>query len=131
MDSNDSLYGADQKFISEINKMCGIIVDEILLELKKLGQKGNVRKQSQFALELFIRIMLKADLSHSPMVALANNLWQLSQKNGQTDPKTIVRLFICSILLNNFFFQVKLVNYLKNRMDKPLVHELIQEMHGK
>lgn len=85
--------------------MCGIVVDEILLELKILGQKNYLRKQTQFALELFTRIMLKGDLSHQPMVTLANNLWQLSQKNGQSDPKlTVSHLISNKFLYNHIFF---------------------------
>lgn len=37
VDSNDVLYGSDPKFLAEINKMCTLIIDEILNQLKVLG----------------------------------------------------------------------------------------------
>lgn len=45
MDSNDTLYGSDPKFISEINKMCSVLLDEILAHLKYLNTNEEFQKQ--------------------------------------------------------------------------------------
>lgn len=38
MDSNDTLYGGDPKFLSEINKLCETLIGQILDHLKTLGR---------------------------------------------------------------------------------------------
>lgn len=115
VDSNDALYGADPKFIAEINKMCNIIVDEVLADLKHLGQTDQLRKQSQLAMELFIRIVTRSDITNPAMVHLATNLWQLSQRSGQYDKKLAVRSFnycnkFCSIKLSEICSRTVLWN---------------------
>ncbi|VEN48574.1 unnamed protein product [Callosobruchus maculatus] len=88
VESNDALYGSDPKFLSEINTMCSIIVGEVLTLLKELG---NCRRQSQLAVELFLRIALRADLGEKALSVLAQNLWQLSLKNGNGDVKYMAK----------------------------------------
>lgn len=43
MDSNETLYGGDPKFLSEINKLCETLIGQILDHLKTLG-RDEVRK---------------------------------------------------------------------------------------
>lgn len=112
VDSNDALYGADPKFIAEINKMCNIIVDEVLADLKHLGQTDQLRKQSQLAMELFIRIVTRSDITNPAMVHLATNLWQLSQRSGQYDKKLADRS----------------LEYLKQRKDRPELKQLAEAL---
>ncbi|CAH1997005.1 unnamed protein product [Acanthoscelides obtectus] len=88
VESNDSLYGSDTKFLVEINNMCSIIIGEILTLLKDLGI---CRRQSQLAIELFLRVALRGDLSMKSVSALALNLWQLSLKNGNADVKYMAK----------------------------------------
>lgn len=38
MDSNETLYGGDPKFLSEINKLCETLIGQILDHLKALGR---------------------------------------------------------------------------------------------
>lgn len=38
VDSNDVLYGSDPKFLAEINKMCSVLLEEILNNLQILGE---------------------------------------------------------------------------------------------
>lgn len=38
VDSNDSLYGYDPKFISEVDSMITTVIDELLTQLKVLEQ---------------------------------------------------------------------------------------------
>lgn len=87
VDSNDSLYGSDPKFIAEVNKMCTVVLGQILAQLKQLG---GGRKQSQLALETTVRLTLRADLNESAMQNLVLNLWQLSVKHGCYDSKYLV-----------------------------------------
>ncbi|KAG4070610.1 hypothetical protein HA402_013530 [Bradysia odoriphaga] len=86
--SNDQLYGSDTKFIAEIDALCSQCVDLMLVQLKQLGDSGNLRLQSNLALDLFGKIVYKADVSKEKMFALAGNLWSLAMKNRSTlDPK--------------------------------------------
>lgn len=90
--SNDELYGSDPKFIAEIDTLCSQCVDLMLVQLKLLGDNGHLRLQSNLALELFVKIVYKADVSREKMFALAGNLWSLAMKNKSTlDPKLPVR----------------------------------------
>ncbi|XP_074035447.1 VPS35 endosomal protein-sorting factor-like isoform X3 [Leptinotarsa decemlineata] len=88
VESNDSLYGCDPKFSSEIDSICSIVIREILTLLKDLG---SCKRQSQVATDLFCRVALRADLTRKPLFILALNLWQLSLKNGYADVKYMVR----------------------------------------
>lgn len=38
MDSNETLYGGDPKFLSEINKLCETLIGQVLDHLKTLGR---------------------------------------------------------------------------------------------
>ncbi|KAJ8664206.1 hypothetical protein QAD02_024471 [Eretmocerus hayati] len=87
VDSNDKLYGSDQKFISEVDKMCSKILEELLSHLKNLGVTGQLEKQSTLALELFIHMIIRADLTKPPLSQMAIKLWNLSQKHNVADTK--------------------------------------------
>lgn len=89
VDSNDSLYGSDPKFIAEVNKMCTVVLGQILAQLKQIGAG---RKQSQLALETVVRLALRTDLNESAMQTLILNLWQLCVKNGNCDLRYLVRV---------------------------------------
>lgn len=109
--SNDELYGSDSKFIAEVDNLCSQCVDLMLVQLKLLGDNGHLRLQSSLALELFVKIVYKADVSREKMFALAGNLWTLAMKNKSTlDPKLPVRNYeerknqrICQF---NFFVKI-------------------------
>ncbi|GIY19382.1 VPS35 endosomal protein-sorting factor-like [Caerostris darwini] len=88
VDSNDALYGSDPKFITEINKICSTLIDEILAHLKFLGERGNFRKQSYLALELLYHIIAHGDLSCNSLFTLSNNLWLLAHRHGHCDLKS-------------------------------------------
>lgn len=92
--SNDELYGSDSKFIVEIDLMCSQVVDQILMQLKSLGDTGQLRQQCQLTLELFVKIVYNADVSKEKMFGLAVNLWSLAMKNRiSLDPKLPVYNF--------------------------------------
>lgn len=79
--SNDELYGSDPKFLTEINLICSEIVDQILINLKFLGDGNQLRIQSTVSLELFTRIVVQCDVRNDKMFGLAVNLWNLAIKN--------------------------------------------------
>jgi hypothetical protein len=79
--SNDELYGADPKFIDEVNEISTEVVETLLEILKSLTEKPKL--QSTVALEFFERLALKADLTDDKVYQLAVNLWNLSLKNRQ------------------------------------------------
>ncbi|XP_033326331.2 VPS35 endosomal protein-sorting factor-like [Megalopta genalis] len=87
VDSNDKLYGSDQKFISEVNKICSKIVEEILSHLKYLGTTDQLEKQASLALELFNCFVIRADLRDPSLAHMAVNLWNLSQRHNSLDSK--------------------------------------------
>ncbi|KYQ47400.1 UPF0505 protein C16orf62 like protein, partial [Trachymyrmex zeteki] len=91
VDSNDKLYGSDQKFIGEVNKICSKIVEEILSHLKYLGSTEQFDKQSALALELFNCFIIRADLRDIALANMAVNLWHLSQRHGSVDSKVTMR----------------------------------------
>ncbi|PSN36151.1 UPF0505 protein [Blattella germanica] len=91
VDSNDTLYGSDPKFISEINKMCSVLLDEILAHLKYLGTSEQLQKQASLALRLFVRIVIRGDLREPSLMTLAINLWNLAHRHGHIDQKLSAR----------------------------------------
>lgn len=91
VDSNDKLYGSDQKFLSEVNKMSSKIVEEILGHLKYLGSTEQFEKQAALALELFNCFIIRADLRDPALAHMAVNLWNLSQRHGFIDAKVMMK----------------------------------------
>lgn len=62
-------------------------MEELLNHLKHLGSTDQLDKQSSLALDLFIRMIIRADLEKPSLAHIAVNLWNLSQKHCSTDPK--------------------------------------------
>ncbi|KAJ7305823.1 hypothetical protein JRQ81_010189, partial [Phrynocephalus forsythii] len=92
VESNDTLYGGDTKFLAETNKLCETVVAQILEHLKSLGKDETLKRQSQLALYFFNSILVHGDLRNNKLNQLAVNLWNLSQKHGFTDTKTMVKI---------------------------------------
>lgn len=88
VESNDSLYGSDKKFISEINKICSVVTEEVTKKLQNLRNK-----QGAFAVELFIRLAFRNDITNQMMV-LALNLWSLAVRDNSIDKKYLVSSII-------------------------------------
>ncbi|KAB0804643.1 hypothetical protein PPYR_01613 [Photinus pyralis] len=88
VESNDSLYGSDPKFLSEIDKMCTLVLRELLSQMKHLGPG---RRQAEIALELLVKITSLSNISHNGLINLAVNLWQLCLKQGTVDPNYMTR----------------------------------------
>ncbi|XP_011503755.1 PREDICTED: UPF0505 protein C16orf62 homolog [Ceratosolen solmsi marchali] len=87
VDSNDKLYGSDHKFVNEVNKMCSKVFEELLSYLKHLGSSNQLDKQSILAFELFVCMIIRADLTKPSLLHMAVNLWNLSQKRNTVDSK--------------------------------------------
>lgn len=85
VDSNDKLYGFDQKFINEVNKICSEIVKEILNHLKYFGSTDQLEKQAVLAMDLFNCFIVRADLRDPALAHMAVNLWNLSQRHDLID----------------------------------------------
>ncbi|XP_012275161.1 UPF0505 protein C16orf62 homolog isoform X2 [Orussus abietinus] len=103
VDSNDKLYGSDKKFVSEVNKICTTILEELLNHLKYLGSTEQYEKQSILALELFTRIIVRADLRQPALANVAVNLWNLSQRHSTVDQK----------------LRMKTLEYMKRKSRRP------------
>lgn len=91
VDSNDALYGSDPKFLTEVNHVCRMLLNEILSHLKTLGENEHFRRQATLSLELFNVIVTHGDLENDVTLALAVNLWTLAQKHRTMDAKHFVR----------------------------------------
>ncbi|KAM4765293.1 VPS35 endosomal protein-sorting factor-like isoform 3-T3 [Cyanocitta cristata] len=91
VDSNDALYGGDSKFLAEINKLSETVVSQILDHLKTLGKEESLKRQSQLALYFFNTIVAHGDLRNNRLNQLSVNLWNLAQKHGFADTKTMVK----------------------------------------
>ncbi|XP_069838075.1 VPS35 endosomal protein-sorting factor-like isoform X2 [Dendropsophus ebraccatus] len=91
VDSNDNLYGGDTKFLAEINKLCDTLIGQILEHLKALGKEKTLKRQSALSLLFFNSILAHGDLRNNKLNQLAVNLWNLAQKHGFADTKTMVK----------------------------------------
>lgn len=91
VDSNETLYGGDPKFIAEINKLCETLIGQVLDHLKSLGRDEEVRRQGSLAFSLFGCLLAHGDLRNNKLNQLAVNLWNLSHKHGICDTRTSVR----------------------------------------
>uniref|UniRef100_A0A8C2K2E1 VPS35 endosomal protein-sorting factor-like n=1 Tax=Cyprinus carpio TaxID=7962 RepID=A0A8C2K2E1_CYPCA len=91
VDSNETLYGGDPKFIAEINKLCETLIGQVLDHLKGLGRDEGVCRQGSLAFSLFGCLLAHGDLRNNKLNQLAVNLWNLSHKHGFCDTRTSVR----------------------------------------
>uniref|UniRef100_A0A667YJD8 VPS35 endosomal protein-sorting factor-like n=1 Tax=Myripristis murdjan TaxID=586833 RepID=A0A667YJD8_9TELE len=91
VDSNETLYGGDPKFLSEINKLCETLIGQVLDHLKALGRDESVRRQAALAFSLFGCLLAHGDLRNNKLNQLAVNLWNLSHKHGHCDTRASVR----------------------------------------
>jgi hypothetical protein len=86
------LYGSDEKFVDEINQMCSKVMEELLSYLKYLNTSNELDKQSILAFELFVRMIIRIDLTRPSLLHIAVNLWNLSQKHNTVDSKLKVSI---------------------------------------
>uniref|UniRef100_A0AAR2JFR4 VPS35 endosomal protein-sorting factor-like n=1 Tax=Pygocentrus nattereri TaxID=42514 RepID=A0AAR2JFR4_PYGNA len=91
VDSNETLYGGDPKFVAEISRLCETLIGQVLDHLKTLGREEGVRRQGSLAFSLFSTLLAHGDLRNNKLNQLAVNLWNLSHKNGHCDTRTSVR----------------------------------------
>ncbi|XP_035389122.1 VPS35 endosomal protein sorting factor-like isoform X2 [Electrophorus electricus] len=91
VDSNETLYGGDPKFVAEISRLCETLIGQVLDHLKTLGREEGVHRQGSLAFSLFSCLLAHADLRNNKLNQLAVNLWNLSHKNGQCDTRISVR----------------------------------------
>uniref|UniRef100_A0A7N8WYU4 VPS35 endosomal protein-sorting factor-like n=1 Tax=Mastacembelus armatus TaxID=205130 RepID=A0A7N8WYU4_9TELE len=91
VDSNETLYGGDPKFLSELNKLCDTLIGQILDHLKALGRDENTRRQGALAFSLFAVLLAHGDLRNNKLSQLAINLWNLSHKHGYCETRISVR----------------------------------------
>ncbi|XP_029954713.1 VPS35 endosomal protein sorting factor-like [Salarias fasciatus] len=92
VDSNETLYGGDPKFLSEINKLCETLIGQILDHLKALSRDDqSARRQSALAFSLFAVLLAHGELRNNKLSQLAVNLWNLSHKHGHCETSMSVR----------------------------------------
>uniref|UniRef100_A0A096MDQ5 VPS35 endosomal protein-sorting factor-like n=1 Tax=Poecilia formosa TaxID=48698 RepID=A0A096MDQ5_POEFO len=92
VDSNETLYGGDPKFLSEINKLCETLIGQILDHLKTLTRdEQSMRRQSALAFSLFGVLLAHGDLKNNKLSQLSINLWNLSHKHGHSETRVSIR----------------------------------------
>ncbi|XP_063748975.1 VPS35 endosomal protein-sorting factor-like isoform X2 [Eleginops maclovinus] len=91
VDSNETLYGGDPKFLSEINKLCETLIGQVLDHLKTLGRDESARRQAAMAFSLFGVLLAHGDLRNNKLSQLFVNLWNLSHKHGHCETRVSVR----------------------------------------
>ncbi|XP_031424755.1 VPS35 endosomal protein-sorting factor-like [Clupea harengus] len=91
VDSNETLYGGDPKFMAEINKLCDTLIGQVLDHLQALGNGEVLRKQSTLAFSVFNALLAHGDLRNNKLNQLAVKLWNLSHKHGHCDTRASVR----------------------------------------
>uniref|UniRef100_A0A3P8U3Q3 VPS35 endosomal protein-sorting factor-like n=1 Tax=Amphiprion percula TaxID=161767 RepID=A0A3P8U3Q3_AMPPE len=92
VDSNETLYGGDPKFLTEINKLCETLIGQILDHLKALGRdEQSPRRQGALAFSLFGVLLAHGDLRNNKLSQLSVNLWNLSHKHGYCETRISVR----------------------------------------
>lgn len=103
--SNDKLYGCDEEFVSVLDGYATDICQELLVVLKALGDNKETKKQYNLTLELFWRVIRRADLEQHSMLTLAANLWMLSKKIQDPNNKLAVSFafFIHEHYNRNFY----------------------------
>ncbi|XP_036290319.1 VPS35 endosomal protein-sorting factor-like isoform X3 [Pipistrellus kuhlii] len=103
VDSNDSLYGGDSKFLAENNKLCEMVMTQILEHLRALAKDEALKRQSLLGLSFFNSILAHGDLRNNRLNQLSVNLWHLAQRHGYADTRTMV----------------KTLEYIKKRSEQP------------
>ncbi|KAF1374178.1 hypothetical protein PFLUV_G00246850 [Perca fluviatilis] len=92
VDSNETLYGGDPKFLLEINKLSETLIGQVLDHLKALGRdEQSTRRQGALAFSLFGVLLAHGDLRNNKLSQLAVNLWNLSHKHGHCETRVSVR----------------------------------------
>ncbi|XP_070269831.1 VPS35 endosomal protein-sorting factor-like isoform X2 [Myotis yumanensis] len=91
VDSNDSLYGGDSKFLAENNKLCETVMVQILEHLRALAKDEALKRQSLLGLSFFNSILAHGDLRNNRLNQLSVNLWHLVQRHGYADTRTMVK----------------------------------------
>ncbi|XP_021570159.1 UPF0505 protein C16orf62 homolog isoform X3 [Carlito syrichta] len=110
VDSNDSLYGGDSKFLAENNKLCETVMAQILEHLKTLAKDEALKRQSSLGLSFFNSILAHGDLRNNKLNQLSVNLWHLAQRHGCADTRTMV----------------KTLEYIKKRSKQPDMNHLTE-----
>uniref|UniRef100_A0A8C8ZSB4 VPS35 endosomal protein-sorting factor-like n=1 Tax=Prolemur simus TaxID=1328070 RepID=A0A8C8ZSB4_PROSS len=110
VDSNDSLYGGDSKFLAENNKLCETVMAQILEHLKTLAKDEALKRQSLVGLSFFNSILAHGDLRNNKLNQLSVNLWHLAQRHGCADTRTMV----------------KTLEYIKKRSKQPDMNHLTE-----
>ncbi|XP_069342976.1 VPS35 endosomal protein-sorting factor-like isoform X4 [Eulemur rufifrons] len=110
VDSNDSLYGGDSKFLAENNKLCETVMAQILEHLKTLAKDEALKRQSLLGLSFFNSILAHGDLRNNKLNQLSVNLWHLAQRHGCADTRTMV----------------KTLEYIKKRSKQPDMNHLTE-----
>ncbi|XP_053393595.1 VPS35 endosomal protein-sorting factor-like isoform X2 [Mercenaria mercenaria] len=87
VDSNDSLYASDPKYLNEVRGICSTLVEEILAHLKTLTTPETQKRQTQLALELFNTVVNHGDIGRQNLQNLVVNLWNLVHRSNQADHK--------------------------------------------
>jgi len=89
VESNDSLYGGDAKYMKALHSFIDILITGILQQLDAIGKAGDLlskKQQGELALD-FVNILITSISMNPQSATLVVKLYQLAQKNGAVDHK--------------------------------------------
>ncbi|BFZ02646.1 hypothetical protein BsWGS_05685 [Bradybaena similaris] len=92
VDSNDSMYGSDPKFLAEVKAVADTLIGEILAHLKAISSPELAKRQTSLVLEIISVLVAFCDMSKPSMLTLTTNFWSLALKHGQADMKILKRI---------------------------------------
>ena len=87
IESNQTLYGGDKRFIAEITKLADIVISEVD-EFIKSQDVDNEMDKWKASIMLFNQLLITSDLNASPVLKeLASKLWTYCKERSSWDEK--------------------------------------------
>jgi len=89
VDSNDTLYGGDPKYVKALYSFIDILITGVLQQLDVIGKMGDLvakKDQGELALD-FVNILISSLQMNPNSATLVFKLYQLAKKNGATDQR--------------------------------------------
>jgi len=111
VESNDLLYGGDEKYLNELQTIIDKLVEQILEDLAKFSENEDVnakRIQSKLALDFFYYLLTFSELN-GKSATLAVNLFSIAKKECAKNSIDSALLFL-------------------QKMDVPLANQLLKKL---
>ncbi|KAI1301607.1 hypothetical protein HDE_02842 [Halotydeus destructor] len=87
IDSNDTLYGGSETFLSVLKAFANQTLEHIIAHLTQLGEQQSYKRQSALVVECVAHILAYGDVQSMGKFTL--KLWQLAHRSGNLETKTL------------------------------------------